>query len=62
VTIIGECEVIARIAFGLILRKKDIFLFSMFIAAVFSFFAPFLDSFVFLGLYAGVIGTFPGSF
>ncbi|XP_060551911.1 monocarboxylate transporter 12-B-like isoform X2 [Ruditapes philippinarum] len=67
VTIMGGCEVVARIAFGLIadrniMKRKHIFLFSMLIASVFSFIAPFFDSFVFLGIYAGVIGTFPGSF
>ncbi|XP_060593162.1 monocarboxylate transporter 12-like [Ruditapes philippinarum] len=68
VTKMGGCEVVARIAFGLIadrniMKRKHIFFFlSMLIAPVFSFIAPFFDIFVFLGVYAGVIGTFPGSF
>ncbi|XP_060601147.1 monocarboxylate transporter 2-like [Ruditapes philippinarum] len=54
VTIMGGCEVFARIAFGLIadrniMKRKHIFLFSMLIASVFSFIAPFFDSFFFLG-------------
>lgn len=67
VTIMGGCEVVARIGFGWIadqklLKRKHIFLISMFIASVFCFVTPLFDSFVFMAVFAGIIGTFPGSF
>lgn len=67
VTIMGGCEVVARISFGWLadqnmMKRKHIFLISMFIASVFCFIAPLFESFVFMAVFACVIGTFPGSF
>lgn len=67
VSIMGCAEVFARIFFGWftdlnVVKRKYIFQFSMLISAVFCFMAPFFDSFVFVGIYAAVIGIFPGSF
>ncbi|XP_045193190.2 monocarboxylate transporter 12-like isoform X2 [Mercenaria mercenaria] len=67
VTIMGGCEVVARISFGWIadqklVKRKHIFLTSMFIASGFCFVAPLFNSFVFMGIFSAIIGTFPGSF
>ncbi|XP_045193175.2 monocarboxylate transporter 12-like [Mercenaria mercenaria] len=67
VTILGGCEVIARIFFGWfadleIIKRKNIFLISMFVSAIFAFIAPFFDSFIFMAIYAAIVGIFPGSF
>lgn len=67
VNIMGVCEVFARLFFGWLadqecLTKRHIFLLSMLCASIFSFIAPLFKSFVFMAIYAGIIGTFPGSF
>ncbi|KAL4234387.1 hypothetical protein ACF0H5_006034 [Mactra antiquata] len=66
VTIMGACEVVSRIFFGWLAdtkltKVKYIFLFCMSISAIISFAAPFLTTFEMLGVYAGLVGTFPGS-
>lgn len=67
VTILGASEVVARIFFGWfadleIIRRKNIFLISMFISAIAAFVAPYFDSFIFMAIYAAIVGIFPGSF
>ncbi|XP_060593172.1 monocarboxylate transporter 12-like [Ruditapes philippinarum] len=67
VTILGGCEVIARIFFGWfadleLIKRKNIFLISMFVSAIFAFIAPYFDSFIFMAIYAAIVGIFPGSF
>ncbi|KAL4234385.1 hypothetical protein ACF0H5_006032 [Mactra antiquata] len=67
VVIMGGCETVSRILFGWladqeIVKRRTIFLFSMFISAIFAFIAPFFDSFIYMAIYAAIIGIFPGSF
>ncbi|XP_045193180.2 monocarboxylate transporter 12-like [Mercenaria mercenaria] len=67
VNIMGICEVVARLFFGWLadqewVSRRHLFLLSMFTACVFSFIAPMFNSFLFMAIYAGIIGTFPGSF
>lgn len=67
VTIMGGCEVIARIFFGWfadlqVMKRRNIFLISMFVSAIFAFIAPYFDGFIFMAIYAAIVGTFPGSF
>ncbi|XP_060593164.1 monocarboxylate transporter 12-like isoform X2 [Ruditapes philippinarum] len=67
VNIMGVCEVFARLFFGWIadqkcIQRRHIFLMSMLTASLFSFIAPLFNSFIFMAIYAGIIGTFPGSF
>lgn len=67
ITIMGGCEVVSRISFGWfadrkLVKRKHIFLTSMIVGAIVSFMAPLFNSFIFMAVYAGIIGTFPGSF
>lgn len=67
VTIMGCCEVVSRIFFGWfadlkIVKRRNIFLVCMFISAIAAFIIPYFDNFIFVAIYAGIVGTFPGSF
>lgn len=67
VTIMGGCEVVSRISFGWIadqklVKRKHLFLISMIIGSIVSFIAPLFNSFIFMAVYAGIIGIFPGAF
>lgn len=67
VSVLGGCEVIARIFFGWfadleIIKRKNIFLISMFVSAIAAFIAPYFDSYIFMVIYAAIVGIFPGSF
>lgn len=67
VSIMGCAEVIARILFGYlvdlkIVKQQYVFIFCMVIGAGFCFMVPHFDSFIFIGIYAAIIGIFPGSF
>lgn len=67
VSVLGGCEVVARVFFGWLadrklVKEKYIFFMSMVIAAAFAFMAPFFESFAFMIAYAAIVGIFPGSF
>ena len=67
VAIMGGCEVVARVFFGWfadrnLIKRKYIFLCSMLVGALFCFVVPFIHNFIFIGVFAAIIGIFPGSF
>ena len=67
VSIMGGCEVVARIGFGWfadkdLISRKNIFIINMLIASIFALVTPFFKSFYYMAIYAAVIGIFPGSF
>lgn len=67
VSIMGGCEVVARIGCGWfadkgLLSRRNIFVMNMFIAAIFALVAPLFKSFIFMAVYSAIIGIFPGSF
>lgn len=67
VSVMGGCEVVARIGFGWfadknIISRKNLFIINMLIAAVFAFITPLFRNFTYMAIYSAIIGIFPGSF
>lgn len=67
VSIMGGCEVVARIGFGWfadknIISRKTIFIINMTVAAIFAVITPFFKNFIYMAIYSAIIGIFPGSF
>ena len=67
VSVMGACEIWARILVGWLADKgwisaKNIFSICFVISAVFAFITPFFDSVAYMCVYAAVIGIFPASF
>ena len=67
VSIMGGCEVAARIFFGWFadkewIQRKHIFMTSFLLSSIFAFITPQFRSFVYMCVYAAIIGIFPGSF
>ena len=67
VSVMGACEVWARILVGWIADKKwlgpkHIFSICFLISSIFAFITPFFNSITYMCVYAAVIGIFPASF
>ena len=67
VSVMGGCEVVARIFFGWFadqdwIPRKHIFLLSFLLSSVFAFITPQFKSLTYMCAYSAIIGIFPGSF
>ena len=67
VSVMGGCEVVARIFFGWFadqdyIPRKHIFLLSFLLSSVFAFVTPQFKSLTYMCVYSAIIGIFPGSF
>ena len=67
VSVMGGCEVAARIFFGWVadkewIQRRHIFMISFFLGSIFAFITPQFQSLEYMCAYAAIIGIFPGSF
>ena len=66
-SVMGGCEMFARIVLGWFadrnfVKRRYIFIFSMFISSAFCFIVPHVKQLWFIIVYSAIIGIFPGSF